>query len=74
QMSPYPLANFVATSYFYLPKNGIKQLQNKDFNFLITGLGQNHSTFIWSSSLLVENNLLGPCFDSDYCVIGGITK
>ena len=74
QMASYPLANFVATSYFYLPKNGIKQLQNKDFNFLITGLGQNHSTFIWSSSLLVENNLLGPCFDSDYCVIGGITK
>lgn len=74
QMSFSPLANFVATSYFYLPKNGMKLLQNRDFNFLITGLGQNHSTFQWSASLLMENNLLGPCFDSDYCVIGGIAE
>lgn len=74
QMSLTPLPQFVATSYFYLPKNGMNILQNKKFYFTLTGLGQNNVTFEWSASLLTENNLLGPCFDSDYCVIGGIAR
>ncbi len=72
EMSITKLAGFAITSYFYLPINHLKDLNESTFTFVIEGLGYSQSNFIWTASFLVYQGLIGPCDNSDYCVIGGI--
>lgn len=72
EMSITKISGFSITSYFYLPINHLKDLSESIFTFVIEGLGYSQSNFVWSSSFLVYQGLIGPCENSNYCVIGGI--
>jgi len=72
EMSITKISGFSITSYFYLPINHLKDLSQSNFTFVIEGLGYSQSNFVWTVSYLVYQGLIGPCENSNYCVIGGI--
>lgn len=74
KMSFSPLSGFVATSYFYLPINGKKDVQQCEFFLSLSFQASNAITLSWPISYLTDINLLGPCQNSEYCIIGGITS
>jgi len=74
EMSLTPKDEYLNTKYFYLPPNHLKDLHGTEFTFVIKGLGANQLTFLWTTSFLAYQGLIGSCADSDYCVIGGIVS
>ncbi len=72
EMSITKVSGFFITSYFYLPINHLNDLSESYFSFVIEGLGYSQSNFVWTASFLVYQGLIGPCDNSNYCVIGGI--
>ena len=73
-MSTRERAGYVATKNFYLPVNHQKQLVGSSFTFVIDKVGYNNSSFMWHTSILAENPLIGDCQSSGYCVVGTVTK
>jgi len=72
EMSITKISGFSITSYFYLPINHLKDLSESTFTFVIEGLGYAQSNFIWTASFLAYQGLIGPCSNSNYCIVGGI--
>lgn len=72
EMSITKIPGFSITSYFYLPINHLHDLSESTFTFVIEGLGYSQSNFVWTASFLVYQGLIGPCDNSNYCVVGGI--
>ncbi len=74
EMSLTKISGFSITPYFYLPINHLNDLSESTFTFVIEGLGCSQSNFIWKASYLVYQGLIGPCNNSDYCIVGGIVS
>lgn len=73
-ISNIPRTGYVLTRHFYLPINRCHDLVGSAFTLGIEGIGYNKVSFVWNSSLLAENPLLGNCHNSGYCVVGTVKK
>lgn len=73
-ISTSPREGFVATNHFFFPVNHAKDLEGITFSFEILGAGYNKTNFIWDSSFLAVNPLIGDCQDSEYCIVGEVKK
>ena len=70
QMSFNPEQGFVLTRYFYLPKNAKEDFVDTNMNVYLYGAGYGSTNITWELEYLANQNLLGDCSDSDYCIIG----
>ncbi len=72
EMSLVNREGFTYTNYFYLPKNKLKSLQGQKLVFSGTRFGVNNITFQCQMSLSVDSLLIGPCNQSNFCIVGGV--
>lgn len=73
-LSDTPKTGYRTTDNFYFPINQRKEMLGSSFTFSIQGIGLNQSTFSWQSTLLAGSSLIGDCQNSEYCVVGEVTK
>ncbi len=73
-MSTEAKVGYRATSNFYLPINKKEELSNISFGFEMNDVGLNKCKIAWESSLFADNNLIGNCQSSEYCVVGKVSK
>ena len=69
EMSFIPRDGFVATKYFYLPRNKTKQMLNQLFTLKMEKFGYGQINFSWDVRYINNRNLIGDCNDSDFCVV-----
>ena len=74
EMSMFLIDGFVPTRYFYLPVNKKKEMQEERVIVSIKHGGYAKSNITWDLSYLANNNVIGRCADSDYCIVGGINN
>ncbi len=72
QMSLIPRNNFLQTKYFYFPINKKDKLDNTLIRIEFNGYGHLKTDVYLNSKLTFENNLIGSCDNSDFCITGGI--
>lgn len=72
QMSLIPLNGFLQTKYFYFPINQKDKLNNIEMIIEINGYGLVKTNLFIKTNLIIDKSLIGSCFDSDFCIIGGI--
>ena len=71
-MSSLVKEGYIASNYFYLPKNKISKLQGLNLNIHVNGIGVNHMSYTYEFIISFDSLLLGPCNESMYCVVGGV--
>lgn len=69
EMSFIPRNGFVATKYFYLPRNKTKQMLNQLFTLKMEKFGYGQINFSWDVRYINNRNLIGDCNNSDFCVV-----
>ena len=65
------ISNYVLTSDFYLPINGLNKFNGKTLYFDLNGLAADDINTSISIKYQVNSNVVGVCADGDYCVEGG---
>ena len=73
-MSDRPLVGYVATKNFYFPVNKMEDYQELNISFLITEVGHSKINLSWYSKCYLYSPLIGACSNSEYCVVGEVTK
>lgn len=68
EMSPVSKSGFVATDYFYFPRNEKRNEGNYKCHINLDGIGIDHSTFQSSFSYKSILNIMGDCRNSEYCI------
>lgn len=63
---------FIETNYFYLPRNKKQEMDGYIINILFEEFGMNKNNLIYSTRYYSSKNLIGDCYDSSICVIGGV--
>lgn len=72
EMSTYQYMNFELTRYFYLPRNQQASMDGMRFRFVIKNMGATKNNISWDVRYTVGSNLIGECYDSDYCIGSGV--
>ena len=70
EMSLVAKPGFVATPYFYLPKNKCEELLDQTFTIMVEEFGHGKTRFNWDIKYTNNHRLIGDCSNSDYCVVG----
>lgn len=68
------LPNYKKTNNFYLPINKKKEILDTTFEIGLYDCGDNHISFYWELDYLVNTNIVGNCYESAYCIIGGVKQ
>ena len=66
--------NFDMVGKFYLPYNFSKFVNEYQFSVELIGVGEDKLNIIYPIEFSSNKNTFGLCNNSDYCVIGGISK
>ena len=72
EMSSTYQSGYKPTNYFYFPVNKLTDIVDYKFNLRIEELGLNESTFLLTLDYDTTQRLIGRCYQSDYCVTGGV--
>lgn len=64
--------DYVATDKFYIKNDIIESLKETKINFILGKTGRNDLTLNIPLKFYKDNNFIGACDDSDFCIIGGI--
>ena len=72
EMSIVAKPDYRLTKYFYLPINKKESLIDQVFTLDVSNFGHNKVSFSWGITYLNDRNLIGDCYNSDYCVVGEI--
>ena len=64
----------VTTSYFMLPKTGVKKMEDYDFFIEMNNFGRCKNKVIIPLQFFKDRNYTGLCTDSNYCIVGGIRE
>ncbi len=64
--------SFKETNTFYLPIGKKDIFEKYNLSLKITGLGRNKIDYHYNFNYVTNNNLVGSCNDSSYCIIGGM--
>lgn len=73
-MSTSPKIGYKQTHYFYMPINKKEEAMKQEFRFHLEGLGDLETDVVFSCYYSNDINLIGDCFNSKYCVVGGNKK
>lgn len=73
-MSFVPLPGYKSTKYFYLPVNKMDEIYGMELAFEIKNIGYNKTTIRWNMTYEPTTHKVGNCYDSEYCVVGGVKK
>ncbi len=73
-MSDTPIDGYVETDYFYIPMNKEKDFIKNDFRIVINDAGFSHSEIYIPLIFYNDSQSLGFCYDSDFCISGGIRE
>jgi hypothetical protein len=63
---------FVKTNKFYLPLNKQDEMFGFSFSIIMRDVGMLHNDYHFSFEYYFDNNLIGECSNSEYCLSGGI--
>ena len=74
EISDMRLTSYIPTNYFFFPINKLEQMNNYSFLIRIMGIGYNKTNIRLSLDYDVSRRLLGNCYNSEYCIVGGIKK
>ena len=73
-MSSDPRENYEETTSFYLPIGKESQFSRNEVSLIIEEFGLNKDTIIIPFDYFSSKRLFGACYDSDYCIEGGIKR
>ena len=65
---------YLPTDKFYIPKYGLKSLENDAFILNLQNFGYSKTNIVIPLSFIKDKNFSGMCGDSNYCVVGGIKE
>ena len=71
--STYKMTDFVKTKMLYLPINSKKAFLGSKMHINVYGCGYNKYDLTFDMNYDVARNLIGNCYDSDYCIVGEIS-
>lgn len=71
-MSNYPQQGYYYSNYFFFPKNYKDEINRQIYTFEINDFSECHRSFIWRCEYSIDQNLIGDCFNSDFCITGDI--
>ncbi len=71
QMSTTYREGFTQTRYFYLPVNHKQDLLEEYFYIQVLDAGVGKTNITFPVQYLGTTNIIGPCSNSDYCIVGG---
>ena len=74
EMSDTPIDGYVETDYFYIPMNKEKDFMKNDYQIVIYDAGFSHSEIHIPLIFYSDSQSLGFCYDSDFCISGGIRQ
>lgn len=74
EMNLLPKTGYVATNNFYLPVNKMSDINGMSLSFEINEIGYNKTTIKWDMIYDPTTNKIGPCQNSEYCIVGGVSK
>ena len=74
RMCDYAKKNYLKTNDFYFPLNGRSLLNDYIFIVEIEHLGKALTNITYELSFYSGRNLIGPCDNSDFCIVGGIRE
>lgn len=74
EMSATKLPNYVATNELHIPMGKEKILEENDSYILIKEAGYSAVDIVLPFSYYFNKNLLGLCYNSEYCVQGGVRQ
>ncbi len=73
-MSDTPISGYVATRNFYYPVNQVDDYQGLTVGFNIMQFGYSKTNLTWSSTCYSSSSFIGACSNSEYCVVGEVSK
>lgn len=71
-LSSKALEGYKETTHFLLPKNKKHELQGYTFYINVIKMGYNNISFHYDFTINSSSLLIGPCNESNYCVVGGV--
>ena len=71
-ISKTKITDFIKTNSVYLPLNKKQDFIGKDLKIIISECGLSKYTLIFDVTYDIFRNLIGSCYDSDYCVKGNV--
>lgn len=74
EMSSRAINGYVATNNIYYPVNKIEDLYGTELEFRIENFGNNKTNLIWRVTCYSSSTFIGACSNSEFCVVGGISK
>lgn len=74
EMSDTPLDNYISTNEIYIPLNREEDFIKNDFRIIVNNCGFSHSSIAIPLGFYSSTQSLGYCYDSDFCVSGGIRE
>lgn len=74
EMSSYPLPNFVSTNELFIPIGKQELLQENDSYILIEEAGYSALDLMIPFSYYFNKKMVGLCYESDYCIEGGVKE
>lgn len=73
-LSSNPLENYEETNMFYLPKGKENLLEDNEIYIFIKDAGYSLTDFTIPFNFFLNNKYIGECYDSDYCITGGVKQ
>lgn len=74
EMSLFPLDDFVETDTLFVQNGKEKLLADDEVYISIKNAGYSETDFYLPFSFSFANKYLGECYDSDYCITGGVKQ
>lgn len=74
ELSSIPLDNYEETDKFYLPKGKEGLLEDNEIYIFIKDAGYSLTDFTIPFNFYLNNKYVGECYDSDYCITGGVKQ
>ena len=73
-MSSIPLDDYVETNTLYVPYGKEELLMDDEIYITIKDAGFSLTDFVVPFNFYFSNKYLGECYDSDYCITGGVKQ
>ena len=74
EMSSNPMENYEETNMLYLPKGKENLLEDNEIYIFIKDAGYSLTDFTIPFTFYLNNKYVGECYDSDYCITGGVKQ
>ena len=68
----YKIPNSIKSNMFYFPVNKKKEFLGATFNIVLADCGYNKYNLNFRITYDISRNLIGNCYDSDYCIKGTV--